>query len=61
MAQGITHAELMERHAEIAAQLDEVNLELVSRGRCTCCGLHHNVMECHRLSGIAQEDYDDTI
>ncbi len=29
--------------------LDDVNLELSIRGRCTCCGMQHHVTECHRI------------
>lgn len=48
----------MER-ADAQALLDTVNMELTARGRCTCCGLSHNVMECQRVTGMHIEGDDD--
>lgn len=46
--------------ADMQALLDTVNMALVARGRCTCCGLQHNVMDCQRVTGRnLEEDEDD--
>lgn len=43
-------------YAEALALLDHVNMELTSRGRCTRCGLRHNVTECHRVHSRRLEE-----